>query len=166
MTEDMRRAFEQSQAFLSTDATHDSEKDRRRMLIGMWRQQAKMYGLDPDAMITGDALDGTRDAPMQQPAAVTSAQDGGAGLNDSAAAPATSLEADQNASGAREKATVVRAADTAPPAAGNKVHRQFPFESKIVDDEAELLAGTAEGWDLVRDLPGERFLIRRKIPRP
>ncbi|MDE0525251.1 MAG: hypothetical protein OXI27_01430 [Thaumarchaeota archaeon] len=89
MTEDMRRAFEQSQAFLSTDATHDSEKDRRRMLIGMWRQQAKMYGLDPDAMITGDALDGTRDAPMQQPAAVTSAQDGGAGLNDSAAAPAT-----------------------------------------------------------------------------
>ena len=53
MTEDMRRAFEQSQAFLSTDATHDTENDRRKMLIGMWRQQAKMYGLDPDSMFGG-----------------------------------------------------------------------------------------------------------------
>ena len=49
--------------------------------------------------------------------------------------------------------------------ANNKAPRQSPFESRIVDGEAELLAGTAEGWDLVRDLPSERFLIRRKIPR-
>ncbi|MDE0526828.1 MAG: hypothetical protein OXI27_09645 [Thaumarchaeota archaeon] len=165
MTEDMRRAFEQSQAFLSTDAAHDSERDRRRMLVGMWRQQARMYGLDPDAMIAGGALGGARDAPVRQPAAVTYAQDGDAVLNGDAVAPTTSLKADQNASSGREKATAMRAADTAPPAAGNKVHRQSPFESKIVDDEAKLLAGTAEGWDLVRNLPGERFPIRRKIPR-
>ena len=28
-----------------------------------------------------------------------------------------------------------------------------------------MLAGAAEGRDPVKDLPGERFLIRRKIPR-
>ena len=39
----------------------------------------------------------------------------------------------------------------------------FPFESRIVDGESKLLACTAEGWDLVRDLSGERFLIRRRI---
>lgn len=43
--------------------------------------------------------------------------------------------------------------------------KPLPFKSRIVDDRAELLAGTAEEWDLVRDLPGERFLIRHKVPK-
>ena len=164
MTEDMRRAYEQSQAFLSTDEMQDTENDKRRMLIAMWKQQARMYGLDPDAMIAGGTLDGARDAPIRQ-AEVAYAQSGGAGRNGDVASSTTVLEADQNASGARRKAAA-QTADTAPTvAANNKIPRQSPFESKIVDDEAELLAGTAEGWDLIRDLPGERFLIRRKIPR-
>ncbi len=58
MTEDMRRAFEQSQTFLSTDGISGSEADRRKMLVGMWRQQAKMYGLDPDVLIASGAQDG------------------------------------------------------------------------------------------------------------
>jgi len=167
MTEDMRRAFEQSQSFLSTDAMHDSENDRRRMLVGMWRQQAKMYGLDPDVMIAGGALDETRDAPPARQAEAASAQTGSAGRNSGVADPTDAQEADKSASGAGEKAAPARTAGAVPVAAdaNNKAPRQSPFESRIVDDEAELLAGTAEGWDLVRDLPGERFLIRRKIPR-
>ena len=71
-----------------------------------------------------------------------------------------------NTSSAWEKAVAVQAADAAPAdAANDKIPRQCPFENRIVDDEAELLVGTEEGWDLVRDLPGERFLIRCKIPR-
>ena len=123
-----------------------------------------MYGLDPDAMIASGILDGTRDAPIRQ-AEVAYAQNGGVGHNGDVASSMSVLEADQNASGARKK-TAAQAADTAQTAAANnKIPSQSPFESKIVDDEAELPAGTAEGWDLVRDLPGERFLIRRKIPR-
>ena len=160
MTEDMRRAYEQSEAFLSTDAMRDSEEDKRKMLFEMWKQQAKMYGLDPDDIIAGGILNGTRDAAI-------SAQNGGAGRNVDMATPTTALEVDQNSSGASGKVTTVRATDAAPAATATrtKAPRQSPFESRIVDDEAELLAGTAEGWDLVRDLPGERFLIRRKIPR-
>ncbi len=166
MTEDMRRAFEQSQSFLSTDEMRDSEEDKHKMLIGMWRQQAKMYGLDPDAMIAGGTLDGARDVPPLRQAMAASARDGGAGRNGDAAASAATLETDQNASGARRRAAAVQAAGAVPVVdANNKIPRQSPFESKIVGDEAELLAGTAEGWDLIRDLPGERFLIRRKIPR-
>ena len=167
MTEDMRHAFEQSQAFLSTDATYDSEKDRRRMLVGMWRQQAKMYGLDPDAMIAGGALDGALDAPPARQAKAASVQDSGAGRNGDVTSPTVTLEADKSTSGAGKKAASAQVAGAVPAAAdaNNKAPRQSPFESRIVDDEAELLAGTAEGWDLVRDLPGERFLIRRKIPR-
>ncbi len=169
MTEDMRRAFEQSQAFLSTDATYDSEKDRRKMLIGMWRQQAKMYGLDPDDMLAGGVLYGARDVspPSPRQAAAASAQDDSAGPNDSSTASATALEEDKDASGAGETTTTaIRVADAASVTAANdRPPRKSPFESRIADGEAELLAGTAEGWELIKDLPGERFLIRRKIPR-
>ncbi len=147
MTEDMRLSYERSQTFLSTDVTHDSEADRRRMLVGMWRQQAKMYGLDPDAMIAGGILDGAQDAAVRWQAAV----------------PATTApETDQGSPDAEKKAAEVQDADAT---TNRSTQRQHPFESRIVDGEAELLAGAAEGWDLVRDLPGERFLIRRKIPK-
>ena len=149
----MRRAFEQSQAFLSTDATYDSEKDRRKMLIGMWRQQAKMYGLDPDDMLAGGTLDGTQDVqPSPRQTAVAST---------------IALEVDRGVSSAGEMAVAeIRVADASAVSVGNnKAHRQSPFESRIADGEAELLEGTAEGWELVKDLPSERFLIRRKIPR-
>ena len=167
MTEDMRRAFGQSRAFLSADATYDSEKDRRRMLIGIWRQQAKMYGLDPDDVLAGGTLDGTLDVPPSRQSVVVPTQDGSAGRNDGAVASVTALEADKGVSGAgKTSAAAVRAADAAPAAAANnKAPGQSPFESRIADGESELLAGTAEGWELVNDLPGERFLIRRKIPR-
>ena len=77
----------------------------------------------------------------------------------------SALPARKNASGARKKAVREIDAVSADTAANNKIPWQSPFESKIVDDEAELLTDTAEGWDLVRDLPGERFLIRRKVPK-
>ncbi|MDE0091578.1 MAG: hypothetical protein OXP12_09595 [Thaumarchaeota archaeon] len=147
MTEDMRLSYERSQTFLSTDVTHDSEANRRRMLVGMWRQQAKMYGLDPDAMIAGRILDGAQDAAVRRQAAV----------------PATTApETDQGSPDAEKKVAAVQDADAT---TDRSTQRQHPFESRIVDGEAELLAGAAEGRDLVRDLPGERFLIRRKIPK-
>ena len=160
MTEDMRRAYEQSQAFLATDAANGSEADRGRMLVGMWRQQAKMYGLDINAMLAGDILDGARDAPVRQEA-VAPVQDGGSPRSGAGAPTA----ADQDAPCARTDAAAAQAAGSVPAAASSGPRRPHPFESRIVEGEAELLAGAAEGWDLVRDLPGERFLIRRKVPK-
>lgn len=51
MHEDMRRTYAQSQAFLSTDPERNSEEGKKEMLLGMWKQQARMYGMDPDEMI-------------------------------------------------------------------------------------------------------------------
>jgi len=45
LIEDMRRAFEASAEYLET--TPKPEKERREMLLEMWREQAKMYGIDP-----------------------------------------------------------------------------------------------------------------------
>jgi hypothetical protein len=43
---DMRRAFRESEPFLST-ATEVQEQDRKQLLLEMWREQAKLYGIDP-----------------------------------------------------------------------------------------------------------------------
>ena len=184
MTEDMRRSYERSQAFLSTDVTQNSDTDRRKMLVEMWRQQAKMwrqqakmwrqqakmwrqqakmYGLDPDAMLASGLLNGAPDAPLPAATAVTFVQNGGTGnTTASNQAPKT---AGQRPPVARDVSAAVQAARTAVEDGKAQDAKRSLFESRIADGEAELLAGTAEGWDLVKDLPGERFLIRRKIPR-
>lgn len=45
LIEDMRRAFDASTEYLET--TLRSEGNKKEMLLEMWRQQAKMYGIDP-----------------------------------------------------------------------------------------------------------------------
>lgn len=45
LTEDMRRAFLQSEQFLSTEEI--KEKEKKELLLEMWREQAKLYGINP-----------------------------------------------------------------------------------------------------------------------
>jgi hypothetical protein len=44
---DMRRAFRESEPFLSTATAEVQEQDRKQLLLEMWREQAKLYGIDP-----------------------------------------------------------------------------------------------------------------------
>ena len=97
------------------------------MPIGMWRQQAKMYGLDPDAMIAGDAPDWTRDAPARQVAVASARHGSGAGRSDDMAAPTTTSKAGKSAYGAGEKAAAMQAAGAASAAVDSKVPRQSPL---------------------------------------
>ena len=39
---------------------------------------------------------------------------------------------------------------------------EAPYQTRIISGEEELLSSAAYGWDLVKDLPGGRFLVRRK----
>lgn len=43
----MRRAFRESERFLSTATAEVQEQDRKEILLEMWREQAKLYGIDP-----------------------------------------------------------------------------------------------------------------------
>lgn len=43
----MRRAFRESERFLSTATAEVQEQDRKQLLLEMWREQAKLYGIDP-----------------------------------------------------------------------------------------------------------------------
>lgn len=48
MISDMRRAFLQSEQFLCTNQSNNmSQQNKKEILLEMWREQAKMYGIDP-----------------------------------------------------------------------------------------------------------------------
>ena len=113
MREDMRRTYAQSQAFLSTDPDKNSEESKKEMLLGMWRQQAKMYGMDPDKMLKNSI-------------------------------EKTSPESDLDT----EKTKTPTNPDQ-------------PYESKIVDNEKELMSYCSRGWDVVCSIPDGKFLMRR-----
>ena len=45
-------------------------------------------------------------------------------------------------------------------------HGAPPYQTRIITGEERLLSWIAYGWDLVRDMSGGRFLIRRKMAAP
>ena len=48
MIADMRRAYSKSQEFLCTiNGDNNSSQNKKEMLLDMWREQAKLYGIDP-----------------------------------------------------------------------------------------------------------------------
>jgi hypothetical protein len=123
MIEDMRRTFLQSEQFLCTNIKTGMEQDKKQILLEMWKEQAKIYGIDPmkiriekqrtsenDALSTNE-LDAIRDAIQKL---------------------------------IREKEEKER------------------FDSKLVDED-ELLPYVKKGWDVLKELSGERVLIRRLV---
>ncbi len=136
MIDDMRRSFAQSQIFLATRTDENSEHNKKEMLLGMWRQQAGMYGLDPDAMLQGAGSGAGSDGSPREPAVPD-----GAGLPEGS-------EGDD------------------PAGVGPGTEGRSAYETRIARGEEELLAAAAKGWDLVKDMSGDRFLIRRKTGQP
>ena len=61
MVADMRRAFLQSQEFLCTDQNNNvNSQTKKEMFLEMWREQAKMYGIDPDKLQVAEKQRSTR----------------------------------------------------------------------------------------------------------
>ena len=47
------------------------------------------------------------------------------------------------------------------PSKGKKESKPNPYESRIIQED-QLVEFTSQGWEIVRDLAGGKFLIRRK----
>lgn len=124
-----------------------------------------MYGLDPDDMLANCTLDGVPDTPLRVAAASgTFVQNDGTVRMENAEASTTYLRnTGQKPFTVEWIPPVTQAANTVTEDSKVSDTRQSLFESRIVDGEADLLACTTEGWDLVRDLSSGKFLIRRRI---
>jgi len=133
---DMRDAYMRSQAMLSPFEREEGEKDRRETLLEMWREQAKLYGIDPvKVRIEKQRVRGGADAGSPDPA---------------------DLEMDAIKDAIRR---------TVRPAAGSMrmsgLAGADSYESRLVDCEADLLSCVRQGWDVVRELSQGRILLRR-----
>ena len=135
MVKDMRGALARSEPFLGAGSANDA-KHRREMFLQSLRQQARAYGIDPSS-IRMQAGDG---------------DGGGTAEPDPDAVPWPSPF----------QAVTVQE-DAGLPSDGP--HGAPPYQTKMISGEEELLSSVAYGWDLVKDMPGGRFLIRRRALR-
>jgi len=133
---DMRDAYVRSQAMLSPFEREEGEKDRRETLLEMWREQAKLYGIDPVKI------------RIEKQRARKGA---GAASSDPA-----DLEMDAIKEAIRRTVRPAAASMRMPGPAGADA-----YESRLVDCEADLLSCVRQGWDVVRELSQGRILLRR-----
>ena len=102
------------------------------MFLQSLRQQAKAYGIDPSS-IRVQAGDGGGETAKLDPGAVP----------EPAPAPAAAMPEDAEQ-------------------LQNGLHGAPPYQTKMISGEEELLSSVAYGWELVKGMSGDRFLIRRK----
>ena len=105
---------------------------RKEMSLQSLRQQARAYGIDPSS-IRMQAGDGDGR--------------GGATGPDLGAVP-------------EPVSTVAIPEGAEPPQDGPR--GAPPYQTRMISGGEELLSSVAYGWDMVKDMPGGKFLIRRK----
>lgn len=138
MIADMQRAFSGSEQFLCTASNDNNSAQKREMLLEMWREQAQIYGINPLKI----RIERQR---MQQDQKTT--------LSD----PNTDDEIDaikkaiQNAIGNNFKDATHPQTD------------KTTYESKLVDNEDELVSCIQNGWEVVKELNSGKVLLRRTV---
>jgi len=121
LLEDMRRAFKESSEYLET--TSRSEIDKKEMLLEMWREQAKMYGIDPFKVKIEKERELGKELSRDEEQELISAE--------------------------IRKITM--------PQLNNNGK---PYQSKVVGED-ELVSYVEDGWEIVRELSNNKFLIKK-----
>jgi hypothetical protein len=130
MIEDMRRAYLASDIFLTTNQVSSDDSKLKGLLLQQWREQAKMFGLDPMKLkYEGELELGEELNPDQEIKLLQSEM-------------------------------VKRTAPHLMPN-GTTYANQNGSEHKIITLE-KLVDHLDNGWDMVKELNGNKFLIRKK----
>ena len=135
MLEDMRRCYKNSQYFLYPD-DEDGKKGKKRVLFDLWKQQAKIHGIDISGMLNDPDGDGSAagEDPDEGPE-----EAGGAGPPPGAG------------NGAAGRANNGGAG---PPAGA----RKGPV-NKVANGDDELVDALNEGWTLFKELSNDKYIM-------
>ena len=133
---EMKRVFMQSEPYLSTWQNDvNKEQDKKEILLEMWKDQAKLYGIDPMKIKI------EKQRTIQNPTSIAK----------------TSIDNEIDAIKSVIQNTI----------RGN-IRSEFTsqtdkkeYESKIVDNEDELLSYVEDGWNIVKELSNGRIILRR-----
>ena len=133
MISDMRRAYSKSQEFLCTiNSENNSAQNKKEMLLDMWREQAKLYGIDPVKI----------KIEKQRIASSTDTKD----------KKISDIEQQTNA--IRHEIMKVMSV--------SQVKQQQAYDGKIITNDEQLLHHICQGWEPIKELAENRIIIRRK----
>jgi len=132
---DMKEAYERSQNFLipSEEDNEVSKKGKKEILLEMWKEQAKLYGIDPMKI----KIEKQR---MTQESDII---------------PKISNDNEIDAIKTAIKNTIRKNRDESSQQIVQK------YESKIVCDEDELLSCVEDGWNIVKELSNGKIILCR-----
>jgi len=134
MIADMRRAYFESQEFLCTinGESNNSAQNKKEMLLDMWREQAKLYGIDPvkikiekQRMINPE---NTNDKILP--------------------------DIEQQTNAIRQE--IMKAMSV------SQERQQQGYDGKIITNDEQLLHHICQGWEPIKELAENRIIIRRK----
>ncbi len=134
MITDMRRAYSKSQEFLCTinGDNNNSAQNKKEMLLDMWREQAKLYGIDPVKI----------KIEKQRTSSST----------DTKSKKISDIEQQTNA--IRQEIMKVMSA--------SQVKHQQTYDGKIITNDEQLLHHICQGWEPIKELAENRIIIRRR----
>ncbi len=140
LVDEMRRTFTQSEEYLSTGQDDgNKERNKKEILLEMWKEQAQLYGIDPMKI----RIEKQRMEPNQK----------------------TTLEpfdpTDEEIDAI--KATIQSMMRKITDQTHHQTEGKKAYESKLVDNEDELVSCIQNGWEVVKELNSGKVLLRRTI---
>ena len=157
LIQDMREAYIRSQGFLVPGGDYEqgeaqvNEKNKKQLFLEMWQEQANMFGINPmDLTIKQKREDGNgADADNSE-------ED--ESIDEKINMLKNAILAKFNQSNSQQHLTSNSDSYTAE----ENLQQQQTCQSKIIDNEDELLSHITDGWQLVKELNNGKFVLSRQ----
>ena len=148
MISDMRRAYSKSQEFLCTinNDNNNSSQNKKEMLLDMWREQAKLYGIDPVKI----KIEKQRIR-----------KDNNNNSNDTNNKIIFDIEQETDAI-RQEIMKMISSSSTTTSATEIQKTQQKQYDGKIIKNDEQLLHYICQGWEPIQELAQNRIIVRRQ----
>ena len=147
MISDMRRAYSKSQEFLCTinNENNNSSQNKKEMLLDMWREQAKLYGIDPVKI----KIEKQRIRKEDN--------------NNSNDTNKIIFDIEQETDAIRQEIMkMISSSSTTTSATEIQKTQQKEYDGKIIKNDEQLLHYICHGWEPIKELTENRIIMRRQ----
>ena len=152
---DMKEAYERSQNFLTPfeEDNEVNEKSKKEILLEMWKEQAKLYGIDPMKI----KIEKQRTA-SQVPSTISKTSNDDNEIDAIKTAIQDMIRKNNSSTDIINATTITNPQQQLP-----SVRKEY--ESKIAYNEDELLFCVEDGWNIVKELSNGKIILRRNKTR-
>ncbi len=150
MISDMRRVYSKSQEFLCTinSDSNNSSQNKKEMLLDMWREQAKLYGIDPVKI----KIEKQRKRK----------EDNKNNSKDTNNKMIFDIEQETNA--IRQEIMKMISLSSSATTSATEIQKiqQKQYDGKIIKNDEQLLYYIRQGWEPIKELTQNRVIVRRQ----